>query len=46
MEAVLYEVSSKRQFARLTLSSPISDDAATMNWLHVCLSTMLCRTRA
>lgn len=44
MEAVLYEVSSKHQFARLTLSSPISDGAAIMNWLHVCISTMLCLT--
>ncbi|KAB0493525.1 MAG: IS5 family transposase [Pseudomonas sp.] len=35
MEEVLYEITSMRQFARLTLSAPIPEDTTIMNFRHL-----------
>ncbi|PSS58916.1 IS5 family transposase [Pseudomonas sp. BBP2017] len=35
MEEALYEITSMRQFARLTLSAPISEDTTIMNFRHL-----------
>ncbi|QJQ11444.1 IS5 family transposase [Pseudomonas putida] len=35
MEEALYEITSKRQFARLTLSAPIPEDTTIMNFRHL-----------
>ncbi len=43
MEEALYEITSMRQFARLTLSAPIPEDTTIMNFRH--LSTRPSSTR-
>ena len=35
MEEALYEITSMRQFARLTLSAPIPEDTTIMNFRHL-----------
>jgi len=35
MEGALYEITSMRQFARLTLSAPIPEDTTIMNFRHL-----------
>ncbi len=35
MEEALYEITSMRQFARLTLSAPIPEDTTTVNFRHL-----------
>lgn len=35
MEEALYEITSMRQFARLKLSAPITEDTTIMNFRHL-----------
>ncbi len=54
MEEALYEITSMRQFARLTLSAPSPEDTTIMNFRHLLSwrrafwkpSTITCETRA